>query len=92
MGTRDGPTLPAPFAPADEPTELQGAADITMLQPGARILVRYKPFGHHGEINNKLKHWVFERIILWHLEGILFVATPDFELCIEHIEWWAEPK
>ena len=61
-----------------------------MLLPGTRIVVRYKPVGYHCEINNKLKRWVFERIILWRIEGILFVATSDFELCIEHFEWWAE--
>ena len=84
MGTRDEPTLPALPPVAEEFFESQEATDLTMLLPGTRILVRYKPVGHHCEINNKLKRWVFERIILWRIEGILFVATPDFELCIEH--------
>ena len=90
MDARHEPTLTAPFAPAAGLTELKGAADTTTLLPGSRILVRSKPLGHHGEINNKLKHLVFERLILWNLDGILFVATPDFELCIDPIEWLAE--
>ena len=55
-----------------------------MLPPGTRIVVRYKPVGYQYEIDNKLERWVFERIILWRIAGILFVATPDFELCMEH--------
>ena len=84
MGTRDGPTLPAPPSSAEGSFESQEAGDLTMLLPGARILVRYKPVGHQCEMNNNLKQWVFERIILWRIEGILFVVTPDFELCIKH--------
>ena len=84
MGTRDDPTLPALSPVAEEPIESQVAGDLTMLLPGTRSVVAYKPVGYHGEINNKLERWVFERIILWRIEGILFVATPDFELCIEH--------
>ena len=90
METQDGPALFATPPTTEELPEQQEASDFTLLQPGTRTLVRYKPIGYHCEIDNKLQHWVFERIILWRVEGILFVATPDFELCIEHFEWWAE--
>ena len=50
-------------------------------------MVRFKPTGHHSQIDNKLKHLVFERLILWNFEGFFFVATPDYKLCIEHCEW-----
>ena len=78
MVSRDEPTLLALRQVAEEFCESQEAGDLTMLLPGTHILVRYKPVGHHCEINNKLKRWVFERIILRRIEGILFVATPDF--------------
>ena len=67
----------------------QGALDFAVLRPGTRVLVRYKPIGH-TEIDCKLQQLVYERIILWRVEGTLFVATPDFDLCIEQGEWWSE--
>ena len=82
METHDGPASFASPPTTEELPEPQAASDFTLLQPGTRTLVRYKPIGYHGEIDNKLKHWVFERIIVWRIEGILFAATPDFELCI----------
>ena len=78
----------SPSAAAPRPRDNDTAA--TTLQPRSRILVRFKPNWHHSEIDNKLKHWVFERLILWNFEGFFFVATPDYELCIEPCEWWTE--
>ena len=47
----------------------------TTLEPGSRILVRFKLIGHHNEIDYRLRHWVFERLILWKFKGFFFVAT-----------------
>ena len=77
METQDGPV---PFTISTIPEELpqpQEATAHTMLKPGTRSLIRYKPIGD-GEIDNKLKHLVYERIILWRVEETLFVATPDY--------------
>ena len=71
------------------PDVAQGALDLAVLQPGTRVLVRYKPIGH-AEIDCKMQQVIYERIILWRVEGTCFVATPDFELCIEQGEWWSE--
>ena len=71
------------------PDVAQGALDLAVLQPGTRVLVRYKPIGHI-EIDCKLQQVVYERIILWRVEGTCFVATLDFEFCIEQGEWWSE--
>ena len=90
MVNHDGPALFATTPTTEVLPVLQEAFDLTVLQPGTRALVRYKRIGYHCEIDYKLQHWVFDRIILWRVEGILFVATPDFELCIEQLEWWAE--
>ena len=60
----------------------QNGVGLAELLPGTRVLVRYKPIGHI-EIDRKLQHLVYERIILWRIDGILFVATPNFDLCIE---------
>ena len=90
MVSNDGTALPASLPTTEELPEPEEAFDLTLVQPGTRTLVRHKPIGYHCEIDNKLQRWVFERIILWRVEGILFVATPDFELCIEQLEWWAE--
>ena len=73
----------------EDPPQPREATVLAMLKPGARSLIQYKPIGD-GEIDNKLKHWVYERIILWRVEETLFVATPDYELCIEQLDWWAE--
>lgn len=99
MVIRHEPTLTEPSVPVETPSGSPSAAAplphdtdnaSTTLQPGSRILVRYKPTGHHSEIDNKLKHLVFERLILWNFERFFFVATPDYELCIEPCEWWTE--
>ena len=66
----------------EAPTVMQDAFDPTEFQPGTRVLIRYKPIGHI-EIDCKLQELLYERIILWRVEGILFVATPDFDCCIE---------
>ena len=89
METQDGPESHTIFPIPEEPPQPQEATVLTMLKPGTRSLIRYKPIGD-GEIDNKLKHWVYERIILWRVEGTLFVATPDYELCFEQLDWWAE--
>ena len=93
------PTLTEPFVPTDRlfgtpcsaaPPPHASVVATTTLQPGSRILVRFKPTGHHSEIDNKLKHLVFERLILWKYDGFFFVATADYELCIEPGNWWTE--
>ena len=73
----------------EDPPQPREATVLAMLKPGARSLIRYKPIGD-GEIDNKLKHWVYERIILWRVKKTLLVAIPDYELCIEQLDWWAE--
>ena len=77
MANCDGSVVGATTSTIEAPTVIQEAFDFTVLQLGTRVLVRYKPIGH-GEIDYKLQHWVYERIILWRVEGILFVATPAF--------------
>ena len=73
MVTRHEPTLTEPFVPAQRlpgspcaaaPPPYISVISTTTLQPGSRILVRFKPTGHHSEIDNNLKHLVFERLIL----------------------------
>ena len=89
METQDEPESLTISPILEELPQPQEATVPTMLKPGTRPLIRYKPIGD-GEIDNKLKHCVYERIILWRVEQTLFVATPDFELCIEQFDWWAE--
>ena len=85
----DGSSVGAMSSTIEALMVMQDAFDPTELQPGTRVLVRYKPIGHI-EIDCKLQQLVYERIILWRVEGILFAATPDFDLCIEQCEWWSE--
>ena len=85
----DGSSVGAMSSTTEAPTVMQDAFDPTELQPSIRVLVRYKPIGHI-EIDCKLQELLYERIILWRVEGILFVATPDFDFCIEQCEWWSE--
>ena len=75
----DGSSVGAMSSTIVAPIVMQDAFDFRELQPGTRALVRYKPIGQI-EIDCKLQQSVYERIILWRVEGTLFVATPDFEL------------
>ena len=56
------------------------------------MLVRMKRTGLHSDIDYKLERLKYERIVLWQVDKghIFFVATPDYELCIELYEWWSE--
>ena len=85
----DGAAVGAMPSTTEAPSVMQDAVDHTELQPGTRVLVCYKPIGRI-EIDCKLRQLVYERIILWRVEGSLFVATPDFDLCIGQGEWWSE--
>ena len=85
----DGSSVGAMSSTTEVFAVAQDALDFAVLRPGTRVLVRDKPIGH-SEIDCKLQQVVYERIILWRVEGTCFVATPDFELCIEQGEWWSE--
>ena len=68
-------------------------ASAASLKPGSRILARFQFIVYHNELAYKLEHWMFERIVLWQVNGnapLFFVATPDCELCLEPYEWWME--
>ena len=62
------------------------------LQPSTRILVRLKRTGLHTDIDYRLLHIKYERIVLWQINEsrMFFVAAPDYELCTELYEWWSE--
>ena len=62
----DGSSVGAMSSTIEAPMVMQDAFDPTELQPGTRVLVRYKPIGH-GEIDCKLQRLVYERIILWRM-------------------------
>ena len=68
------PELLSPSAAAPLP-HYGDYAPATTLQPGSRISVRFKRIGYHSEIDYRLRHWVFERLILWKFKGFFFVAT-----------------
>ena len=56
-------------------------------------MVCFKLICCHNEITYRLKHWLFERIVLWKVNGNaprFFVATPDGKLCLEPCECWTD--
>ena len=53
------------------------------------MLVRFKLIGYDNELGYESEHWMFERTVLWQVNGnalLFIVTTPDCELCLEPCE------